>query len=57
MLASVTAEMFRKEYADVFGGDERWRSLKVPGGNIRNIAMNAAFLAAEAKQPVGMMVD
>ena len=29
--------------------------LKVPGGNIRNIAMNAAFLAAEAKRPVEMI--
>ena len=24
------------------------------GGNIRNIAMNAAFLAADAGEPVGM---
>jgi hypothetical protein len=28
--------------------------LKVAGGNIRNIALNAAFLAAAAGQPVGM---
>ncbi|TVR78085.1 MAG: ATP-binding protein [Rhodospirillales bacterium] len=28
--------------------------LNLPGGNIRNIALNAAFLAAEAGQPVGM---
>ena len=28
--------------------------LKVPGGNIRNIALNAAFLAAQAGKPVGM---
>jgi hypothetical protein len=28
--------------------------LNVPGGNIRNIALHAAFLAAEAGQPVGM---
>jgi ATPase family associated with various cellular activities (AAA) len=28
--------------------------LNVPGGNIRNIAMNAAFLAAEAGEPVRM---
>jgi aconitate hydratase len=33
MLKSVTAEMFRKEYADVFTGDERWRSLTVPTGD------------------------
>ncbi|HTV13588.1 MAG TPA: ATP-binding protein [Acidobacteriaceae bacterium] len=28
--------------------------LKVPGGSIRNIALNAAFLAAAANRPVGM---
>jgi ATP-dependent 26S proteasome regulatory subunit len=28
--------------------------LNVPGGNIRNIALNAAFLAADADQPVTM---
>ena len=28
--------------------------LSVSGGNIRNIALNAAFLAADEKQPVGM---
>jgi len=26
----------------------------VAGGNIRNIALNAAFLAADAGEPVGM---
>ena len=29
-------------------------NLNVPGGNIRNIALNAAFLAAEAGEPVRM---
>ena len=33
MLSSVTAEMFREQYADVFSGDERWQSLKVPTGD------------------------
>jgi hypothetical protein len=28
--------------------------LHLPGGNIRNIALNAAFLAAEAGEPVRM---
>ncbi|MGA2249198.1 ATP-binding protein [Terracidiphilus sp.] len=28
--------------------------LKLPGGSIRNIAFNAAFLAADANEPVGM---
>jgi aconitate hydratase len=33
MLASVTSDMFRKEYADVFTGDERWKNLQVPTGD------------------------
>jgi aconitate hydratase len=33
MLSSVRAEMFKEQYADVFEGDERWRSLGVPGGD------------------------
>jgi aconitate hydratase len=33
MLTSVTSAMFREQYADVFAGDERWRSLPVPGGD------------------------
>ena len=32
----------------------RLTQLSVAGGNIRNIAMNAAFLAADAGEPVGM---
>jgi aconitate hydratase len=30
---NVTSEMFRKEYAAVFEGDERWRALPVPAGD------------------------
>ena len=33
MLKSVTSEMFRTQYADVFSGDERWKKLPVPGGD------------------------
>ena len=33
MLRAVNAEMFRKSYADVFTGDERWQELPVPAGN------------------------
>ena len=33
MLRAVTADMFRRSYADVFAGDERWKKLQVPGGN------------------------
>lgn len=32
VLASVTADMFRGRYADVFTGDERWQGIKVEGG-------------------------
>jgi hypothetical protein len=33
---------------------ERLSRLRIAGGNIRNIALNAAFLAADAGAPVGM---
>jgi aconitate hydratase len=32
MLTSVTADAFRRQYAEVFDGDERWRTLPVPTG-------------------------
>jgi aconitate hydratase len=31
---SITSEMFSKDYSDVFAGDERWRSLPTPEGDI-----------------------
>jgi aconitate hydratase len=31
--SAVAAEMFTKDYADVFTGDERWRTLDVPTGD------------------------
>jgi aconitate hydratase len=34
MRDSVTTEMFRKEYADVFTGDEHWRALPIPEGDL-----------------------
>jgi aconitate hydratase len=33
MLTSVTAESFRRQYAQVFDGDARWRNLPVPTGD------------------------
>jgi aconitate hydratase len=33
MLKAVTSTMFRKSYANVFAGDERWQQLQVPEGN------------------------
>jgi aconitate hydratase len=32
--SAISAEMFAHDYADVFAGDERWRSLPTPTGNI-----------------------
>ncbi len=31
---SISQEMFTKNYADVFAGDERWRGLPTPTGNV-----------------------
>ncbi|WP_281247107.1 aconitate hydratase AcnA [Bowdeniella nasicola] len=33
MDSSITQEMFEDDYADVFAGDERWRSLQTPEGD------------------------
>ena len=33
-LRSVSSDMFRKEYADVFTGDSRWRALPIPEGDL-----------------------
>jgi aconitate hydratase len=33
MAAAVSAEMFRRQYAEVFEGDDLWRSLPVPTGD------------------------
>jgi aconitate hydratase len=31
--SAIASEMFTRDYADVFGGDERWRSLPTPAGD------------------------
>ena len=31
---AVTTDMYRKEYGEIFAGDERWRGLHVPEGNL-----------------------
>jgi aconitate hydratase len=33
MLTSVTSQMFREQYSDVFSGDDRWKALQVPTGD------------------------
>ncbi|HET9169720.1 MAG TPA: aconitate hydratase AcnA [Actinospica sp.] len=32
--SAISSEMFSKDYADVFAGDERWQSLPTPTGNV-----------------------
>jgi len=34
MRGAVSSEMFRKEYGDVFTGDENWRKLPIPEGDL-----------------------
>jgi hypothetical protein len=57
--ASMRAEIWRRVFPQstpTEGLDPlKLAQLNVPGGNIRNIAMNAAFLAAEADEPVRMI--
>jgi aconitate hydratase len=31
---NINSEMFRRSYASVYEGDERWQSIKVPAGNV-----------------------
>ena len=41
---AVTADMFRKSYADVFEGDERWSKLDVPTGNRFEWDANSTYI-------------
>jgi aconitate hydratase len=34
MRSSVTSEMFRHQYSDVFAGDEHWKALPIPEGDL-----------------------
>ncbi len=42
--SSVSREMFAKEYADVFAGDERWRALPVPAGDLYAWDENSTYI-------------
>ncbi len=42
--ASLSPEMFRQEYAHVFDGDERWRALPVPAGNLYEWDPNSTYV-------------
>ena len=42
--ACVQADMFTKGYADVFAGDDNWRSLDVPAGNAFKWAADSTYV-------------
>jgi aconitate hydratase len=42
---AVTAEMFAKDYADVFAGDERWQSLPTPTGKVFDWDADSTYVA------------
>jgi aconitate hydratase len=44
ILSSVKSEMFTKEYADVFTGDERWRALPVPAGDLYTWSADSTYV-------------
>ena len=44
--SSVDSEMFRREYGEVFEGDERWRSLKIPEGDKFRWAADSSYVKA-----------
>src|SRR5208282_2788381 len=43
---SVSAEMFRSEYAQVFEGDERWRALAIPESDLFKWAPDSSYVKA-----------
>jgi len=42
--ASITSEMFKKDYASVFEGDHRWKSLATPTGNTFEWDINSTYV-------------
>jgi len=44
MRECVTPEMFAERYADVFKGDEKWRSIKVSGGKTYEWPMGSTYV-------------
>ncbi|MBE3589390.1 MAG: aconitate hydratase AcnA [Firmicutes bacterium] len=42
--SAVSAEMFKKHYAHVFDGDERWRRLPVPEGELYDWAESSTYI-------------
>ncbi len=44
--SSVSSEMFRTEYGQVFDGDARWKSLEVPAGNLFKWQKDSEYVKA-----------
>jgi aconitate hydratase len=44
MASAITSEMFRKSYAHVYSGDERWRGLPVPKGETYAWENNSTYI-------------
>jgi aconitate hydratase len=44
MATAITSEMFRKSYAEVYAGDERWRGLPVPKGETYAWEKNSTYI-------------
>jgi aconitate hydratase len=42
--SSVSGELFRGRYADVFTGDDRWRSLEIPAGNLYDWSPDSTYV-------------
>ncbi|WP_163558119.1 aconitate hydratase AcnA [Halomonas sp. NO4] len=43
-VAKVNTEMFRKEYAEVFDGDETWKALKVPESQVYEWSPDSTYI-------------
>src|SRR4029079_14281874 len=41
---NISSEMFRKSYASVYEGDERWRGIKVPAGKVYSWDDNSTYV-------------
>ncbi|MFN2398934.1 MAG: aconitate hydratase AcnA [Gemmatimonadaceae bacterium] len=60
ILSSVKSEMFRSQYANVFRGDDEWRSLPVPEGDLyawsdsSTYVKNPPFFDGMTAQPPGV---
>ncbi len=56
LAGAVTQDMFTKDYADVFAGDERWQNLPTPTGNTFEWDPNSTYVR-KAPYFDGMKID